>query len=425
MRTTKFFATVVSAVIVFSATSCVKDEATPLSYEREHSDLVSFGDNPVIEDSYVVVLRDELSLPDAELEQRAAGVDIYAPEQQLPVYRLAVSMLQEHGIDAEVERVWGSALRGFSFRVKSGDLASLAGDARVSLFEQDRVVSLSAKGGKGGGGNGGGGKGGGGKGGGGGVQQPPQTVPAGITRVGGPGDGTGKTAWIVDSGIEMAHPDLNTDASRSYSFIKGNKKNYNDQHGHGTHVAGTVGAINNEIGVVGVAANATLVAVRVLDGSGNGSYSGAISGVDYVAANASAGDVANLSLEAAAYEPLDLAVEGAAASGVIFVLAAGNSATDAANISPARANGANIYTVSAMDSNDNWAAFSNYGNPPVDYAAPGVSVYSTHIGSGYTHKSGTSMAAPHVAGILLLGNITTDGNVLNDPDGTPDPIAHQ
>ena len=190
-------------------------------------------------------------------------------------------------------------------------------------------------------------------------------------------------------------------------------------------MAGTVGAINNEIGVVGVAANATLVAVRVLDGSGNGSYSGAISGVDYVAANASAGDVANLSLEAAAYEPLDLAVEGAAASGVIFVLAAGNSATDAANISPARANGANIYTVSAMDSNDNWAAFSNYGNPPVDYAAPGVSVYSTHIGSGYTHKSGTSMAAPHVAGILLLGNITTDGNVLNDPDGTPDPIAHQ
>lgn len=421
MRTTKFFAAVVSAVFVFSATSCVKDEATPLSYEQEHSDLVSFGDNPVIEDSYVLVLRDEVTLADAQLEQRAAGVDIYAPEQQLPVYRLAVSMLREHGIDAEVERVWGSALRGFSFRVKSGDVTSLAGDARVALFEQDRVVSLSAKGGKGGGGKGGGGNGGGG----GGVQQPPQTVPAGITRVGGPGDGTGKTAWIVDSGIEMAHPDLNTDAARSYSFIKGNKKNYNDQHGHGTHVAGTVGAINNEIGVVGVAANATLVAVRVLDGSGNGSYSGAISGVDYVAANGSAGDVANLSLEAAAYDPLDLAVEGAAATGVIFVLAAGNSATDAANVSPARANGANIYTVSAMDSNDNWAAFSNYGNPPVDYAAPGVSVYSTHIGSGYTNKSGTSMAAPHVAGILLLGNINMDGNVLNDPDGTPDPIAHQ
>ncbi len=95
----------------------------------------------------------------------------------------------------------------------------------------------------------------------------------------------------------------------------------------------------------------------------------------------------------------------------------------ASNSSPARVNHANVYTVSAIDSNGNFAWFSNYGNPPVDVAAPGVGVLSTASGGGTTTMSGTSMAAPHVAGLLLLGSLNTVGSASGDPDGTPDPIA--
>jgi len=112
----------------------------------------------------------------------------------------------------------------------------------------------------------------------------------------------------------------------------------------------------------------------------------------------------------------------ASQTGIKFVLAAGNSAIDANNSSPARVNGVNIYTISASDSQDRLASFSNFGNPPVDYAAPGVSINSTWKGGGYNTISGTSMAAPHAAGILLLGAPRTGGFVTGDKDNTPDPI---
>ncbi|HWS00124.1 MAG TPA: S8 family serine peptidase, partial [Prolixibacteraceae bacterium] len=199
----------------------------------------------------------------------------------------------------------------------------------------------------------------------------------------------------------------------------------NDDNGHGTHVAGIIAAKNDEFGVVGVAPGAKVIPVKVLNRSGSGSYSGIIAGVDWVAAHGGVGDVANMSLGGPAYPDLDDAVETAAAGGIKFALAAGNESTNALTRSPARANGANVYTVSAMDKNNNWAYFSNYGNPPVDYCAPGVSIYSTYKGGKYATMSGTSMAAPHVAGLLLLGNIATDGNVKGDPDGKADPIAHR
>lgn len=114
------------------------------------------------------------------------------------------------------------------------------------------------------------------------------------------------------------------------------------------------------------------------------------------------------------------------ASAVVkFALAAGNESDNANNHSPARVNGLNIFTVSAMDITDSWASFSNYGNPPIDFCAPGVSVYSTYLNGGYATLSGTSMASPHVAGLLLLGNINIDGYVKGDPDGKADPIAHR
>jgi subtilisin family serine protease len=252
----------------------------------------------------------------------------------------------------------------------------------------------------------------------------PQVTPWGITRVGGQHDGTGLTAWVIDTGIDLDHPDLNVDVKHCANFVSGRKSSCDDGHGHGTHVAGTIAAKNNDCDVVGVAAGATVVPVRVLDNSGSGTYADVIAGVDYVAKNASPGDVANMSLGGPYNKALNDAVEGAASRGIYFALAAGNSSDNASNYSPASANGPYIYTVSAIDSNDVFAWFSNYG-PPVDCAAPGVSVLSTKKGGGTTTMSGTSMAAPHVAGLLLFGppNLL-NGFVTGDPDSSPDPICH-
>jgi subtilisin family serine protease len=250
-----------------------------------------------------------------------------------------------------------------------------------------------------------------------------QTIPAGISRVG-YGDGTGRTAWVIDSGIDLTHPDLNVDAGRSRSFLSADPSP-NDGNGHGTHVAGTIGAKNNTVGVVGVAANATLVSVRVLDAAGGGTGSGVIAGIDYVGANGRAGDVANMSLGGGASQALDDAVLRASQTGILFALAAGNSSGDANFTSPARVNGPNVFTISAMDSNNVFAFFSNYANAPIDYCMPGVSINSTWMGGSYNTISGTSMAAPHMAGVLLMRgrSFSTSGTVSNDPDGTPDPIA--
>ncbi len=315
---------------------------------------------------------------------------------------------------------YSTAFRGFSARMTSVAADNLfRNNDDVIGYNRDGIVTIEAssqgnKNGKGKNPFGGGGSTG-------------EIVPWGVARVGGAGDGTGDgtgTAWIIDTGIDLDHPDLYVDVDRSQSFLSTGKdpKNPNDEHGHGTHVAGTIAAIDNEIDVVGVAAGATVVAVRVLNKRGSGTWSGVIAGIDYVAANGASGDVANMSLGGSYNQAVNDAV--VAASGkVMFSLAAGNESTDAGTRSPASANGINIYTVSAIDKNDGFASFSNYGNPPVDFAAPGVNVESLAIGGGVSTKSGTSMAAPHVAGILLLGDMSTDGEAGNDPDGNSDPIA--
>lgn len=262
--------------------------------------------------------------------------------------------------------------------------------------------------------------------------QPAQSTPWGVTRVGGganTGTVTGK-AWVIDSGIDLDHPDLNVDVANSRNFSSGPSPD--DGHGHGTHVAGTIAArADNNIGVVGVSPGATVVAVRVLNNAGSGSNSGVIAGVDYVAGAAGGIGVANMSLGGGVSKALDDAVIAAAKTGVKFTLAAGNESESAMNHSPARAEGTNVYTVSsfakgssATDTDDPWSSFSNYGNPPVDYAEPGSSILSTYKGGGYATMSGTSMAAPHLAGILLTrstpaSTTTVDG----DPDGNPDKIG--
>jgi len=297
------------------------------------------------------------------------------------------------------------AARGFDAVIPPSALSMVRSDPRVLMVEEDGIVTLNlpretAR--PGGGGS-------------------TQTTPWGITRVGGAGDGTGRTAWIIDTGIDLDHPDLNTTRNCHANFTTAGTAD--DGNGHGTHVAGTVAARNNGSDVVGVAANAYVCAVRVLGNSGSGQWSWIVNGVNYVAANGKTGEVANMSLGGSGSNAtLEKAVSDASAT-VKFVLAAGNNGEFAGNFTPARVNGPNILTISAINSSDCMASWSNWGNPPVDWAAPGVSILSTRKGGGTTTMSGTSMAAPHVAGIVLLGGVRQSGSAKCDPDGNPDPIA--
>ncbi len=312
-------------------------------------------------------------------------------------------------VGAQDAIVFENVLPGFAARLDAAELSALRADDRVKYIEPDRVMVLKRpdRGGGGGGGT-------------------SQVTPYGITRVNG-GVASNGRACVIDSGVDLDHPDLNVDRNASRTFIASGRdsRNADDRNGHGTHVAGTIGALDNSTGVIGVAAGATIVGVKVLDASGSGSYSGVIAGVDYVGSGAPGCAVANMSLGGPVSQALDDAVLAAASNGVIFLLAAGNESDDANNHSPARAGGVsandNVYSISAINSSDVFASFSNYGSA-VAYAAPGVAINSTWMGGGYNTISGTSMASPHAAGVFLLGGARTSGSAVGDPDGNPDPI---
>jgi subtilisin family serine protease len=233
-----------------------------------------------------------------------------------------------------------------------------------------------------------------------------------------------KTVWIIDTGIDLDHPDLNVDTQRSKSFVSG-QTSADDLNGHGTHVAGIIGAKNNTIGITGVASGARLVALKVLDDEGEGRLSGIIQAVNYVYQNGKVGDVVNMSLGGEGTSAtLDRAITQAANAGILFAIASGNDGKNADDYSPSRVNHPNVFTVSAMDRNNQFASFSNYGNS-VDVCAYGVRITSTYKDGKYAILSGTSMAAPHVAGLLYIrGNkFPTHGSVQGDPDSKPDPMA--
>lgn len=292
---------------------------------------------------------------------------------------------------------------GFIATMTAAQAESLRHDESIEAVEPDRIISLGSCF----------------------TVVEPRLVTWNINRIG-YGNGIGKTAWIVDTGIDFGHADLTVDQTRSRSFVDG-QSSADDQNGHGTHVAGIIGAKNNTIGVLGVASGATLVSLRVLDKDGEGNLSYIIQALAYINTTADVGDVVNMSVGGdAGSDILDQQVKNTAARGIYFAIAAGNENKMADLSSPARVNASNVYTVSAIDSLDNFASFSNYGNDVVDFAAPGVSILSTWMGNRYAYASGTSMAAPHVAGLLLLRgrNITSSGVAKNDPDGIPDPIAH-
>jgi subtilisin family serine protease len=203
--------------------------------------------------------------------------------------------------------------------------------------------------------------------------------------------GTGVTAYVVDSGIATSHPDFEGRAKNVFDAFGGTGQDCN---GHGTHVAGTIGGETH-----GVAKDVVLAGVRVLDCNGSGSYSGVIAGLDWIAANSPGPAVANLSLGGGYSSAMNTAVKKLSDSGVTVVVAAGNSNVDAGTTSPASTPEA--ITVAASDRNDQKASFSNYGSV-VDTYAPGVSITSTSVQGGSTTMSGTSMAAPHVAGVAVL-----------------------
>ena len=370
---------------------------------------------PVLSLSFVAVLAacgegPNSTSPDGTIDAAATA----SPPRYIVVFQDDVRDIR--GVAQEIargngfglQRVREHAARGFTAVIPEARVDAVRSDPRVKFLEKDGPVSLirpiiEARPGGGGG---------------------AQETPWGITRVGGPGGPPSGRAYIIDTGVDLDHPDLNVGTgSDCVAYFTG--RSADDGNGHGTHVAGTIGAINNSIGVVGVAPGATICPVRVLGNSGSGTWSDVIDGIDFVAANGNAGDVANMSLGGSPNTAVDQAVSDAAATGVKFCLAAGNDGDDANNHSPARVNGTNIYTVSAINSSNALTSWSNWGNPPVDYAAPGASILSTWKGGGTKTISGTSMAAPHVAGILLLGSVKADGFAQNDPDGNPDPIAHR
>ena len=382
----------------FAITSCQNDDPVEIIEDLNDSFVsTDLQSGEIIEGQYVVVLN-ESSVKFASEANYDARVD--------EMKSFAKSLFRaKNASDIEIDKAYATALKGFSVKMSENVAAELEKNESVKYILPDRMYIMKKP-----------------------VKptdpptDPNQVVPYGIARVG-YGNGVGKTAWIVDTGIDFDHPDLNVDVARGKTFVR--SKSADDDNGHGTHCAGTVAAIDNDFGVVGVAAGATVVPIKVLDRRGSGAYSGIIAGIDYVASTASVGDAVNMSLGGGAYQAIDDAVYAASQQGLYFALAAGNESDDANNHSPARVNGPNIFTISAMDINDNWAYFSNYGNPPVDYCEPGYSIYSTKKGGGYTTMSGTSMAAPHMCGILLMtnGNPRTDGTVNGDPDGNADPIG--
>jgi subtilisin len=376
----------------------------------------------------------------AAVPDRAAGAWIVT----LRPGAAAGDTARDHGrtYGAEVSHVYRHALQGYAARMSAAAAAEVARDPRVASVQPDREVHATA-----------------------------QTTPTGIDRVDGElssavsGDGSGAVdvdVAVIDTGVDVDHPDLSVVGGRNCST----GRSYDDGNGHGTHVAGTIGAKDDTNGVVGVAPGARIWAVRVLNNAGSGTWSSIICGVDWVTANAATIEVANMSLGGAGSEPtgtgcstgvaLHDAICKSVAAGVTYVVAAGNDAANAAGFVPAAYD--EVVTVSALadfdgkpgglagptcrtDVDDTFANFSNYG-ADVDLIAPGVCIASTWKGGGYQTISGTSMASPHVAGgaalykaahptaspsqvkAALQGAGTTAWSNGDDPDGIKEPLLN-
>lgn len=357
-RTTRT-ARIAVAVAVAAATGLMGSlTALPAHAAPAEGTVLAAGSPTAVKDSYIVTLKKD------------AGLRASTPQGKKLI----------SGYGGSVRTTFRSALNGFTATLSATEARRLAADPKVASVEQNQRVR---------------------------VQATQTNAPWGLDRIdqaARPLNGTytypdsagsGVTAFVIDTGVRVSHSQLTGRASNGYDAIEGDTV-AQDGNGHGTHVATTIAG-----STYGVAKKARIVAVRVLDNNGSGTTAGVIAGVDWVTRNHSGPSVANMSLGGGASTTLDNAVRNSIASGVTYAVAAGNSGVNASSSSPARVTQA--ITVGATSNTDAKASWSNFGSV-LDLFAPGVSITAGwHTGDSATNTiSGTSMAAPHVAGAAAV-----------------------
>ncbi|MGH3657689.1 MAG: S8 family peptidase [Micromonosporaceae bacterium] len=319
------------------------------------------------------------------------------------------------GVAAKPLFTYTAALNGFAAKLSSGQVSALQRNPRVARIEEDGVVRATA------------------------TQNNP---PWGLDRIDERERPLSDTysynhrgyqvkAYIIDTGIQAGHPQFDGRARNVFDAFGGSGRDCN---GHGTHVAGTIGATR-----YGVAKRVQLRGVKVLDCNGSGTFSGVIAGVNWVTRNHGNPAVANMSLGGSRSASVNDAVTAMTRSGVFTAVAAGNSNANACNASPASA--ANVTTVAASDRTDTKASFSNHGSC-VEVYAPGVNITSTWLNGGTNTISGTSMASPHVAGAAAIYkqlhpgassaavnrwiiDVSTKNVIKGSPTGTPKRLLYK
>ena len=274
-------------------------------------------------------------------------------------------------------------INAFSADISESTIENLSGEKKIRYIENDISINIEKK-----------------------VTQPSQIIDWGTSDVNAPDawnncTGTGIKIAVVDTGISKKHPDLNVAGGVSLVGDKSSKK-WDDDNGHGTHVAGIIAACDNSIGVVGVAYDSDLYAVKVLDSSGNGQISDVIEGIEWAVDNDV--DIISMSIGTTQYsQALEEACDYAYSSDVLLVAASGNSGDGDVTTNNVEYPGKfdSVIAVSAIDSTGTAPMWSSDGEE-VELAAPGVSIYSTFLNDGYAAESGTSMATPFVSGVAAL-----------------------